>query len=323
MNKIIIFGTSGNIGQYMVDYFLNELQGEYEIIGVDIHPHTYVEKRIQFYQMDINDKQAFEQLPKENIHAVIDLIGPMPARMLGYHPEEYIQTNIIGSYNIFEYCIANHVDRILYAKSFCDILKRSEETPVLTVDMEPYFDYDNQHAVYCVSQNTAMELLKCMHAYYGIKTFIFRLPHIYLWSQNDSYSVKGVPHKMMHRIIIDNAMEGKPVEVWGDASRKKDMVYVKDLCQMFFKACFVERDYGFYNVGTGIGTSLLEQIEGMIEVFGPEGRKSEMIMCPEKPNAPQYIMDIKEAKEELGYSPQYSYIEMLKDMKKEYELGRF
>ena len=162
-----------------------------------------------------------------------------------------------------------------------------------------------------------------MHAYYGIKTFIFRLPHIYLWSKNDSYSVKGVPHKMMHRIIIDNAIEGKTVEVWGDSSRKKDMVYVKDLCQMFYKACFVNRDYGFYNVGTGIGISLLEQIKGIVEVFGSEGKKSPIVMCPEKANAPQYIMDIKEAREELGYSPQYNYIEMLKDMKKEYESGRF
>ena len=114
--KIIIFGTSGNIGQYMVDYFLNKLPEEYEVIGVDIQSHPYVETRIKSYKLDINDKQAFQMLPTDNIYAVIDLIGPMPARMLGYHPEEYIQTNIMGSYNIFEYCISNHIDRILYAK---------------------------------------------------------------------------------------------------------------------------------------------------------------------------------------------------------------
>ena len=50
---------------------------------------------------------------------------------------------------------------------------------------------------------------------------------------------------------------------------------------------------------------------------------SGIIFCPEKPNAPQYIMDIKEAVEELGYEPKYSYIEMLEDMRKERELGRF
>ena len=86
---------------------------------------------------------------------------------------------------------------------------------------------------------------------------------------------------------------------------------------MMYKALFVDREYGHYNVGTGVGTTLLDQIQGMIDVFGEEGRKSKLIMCPEKGNAPQYIMDITPAREELGYEPQYDYISMLTDMKKE------
>ncbi len=48
-----------------------------------------------------------------------------------------------------------------------------------------------------------------------------------------------------------------------------------------------------------------------------------MIFCPEKPNAPQYIMDISEAIEELDYHPSYSYLDMLIDMKKEMKNNRF
>ena len=88
---------------------------------------------------------------------------------------------------------------------------------------------------------------------------------------------------------------------------------------MLYKALFVNRECGYYNVGTGIGTSLLNQIKGIIEVFSPEESKSDLIMCPNKPNAPQYIMDITPAREELGYEPQYDYISMLNDMKKEME----
>ena len=100
------------------------------------------------------------------------------------------------------------------------------------------------------------------------------------------------------------------------------MVYVKDFCQMLYLACLSERDYGHFNVGTGIGTSLLDQIAGMIEVFG-DNRKSEIVFRPDKPNAPQYIMDISNARAELGYEPRYSYIEMLRDMKLEREMHRF
>jgi UDP-glucose 4-epimerase len=127
---------------------------------------------------------------------------------------------------------------------------------------------------------------------------------------------------MMHRQLIDNATNGETIEVWGNPERQKDMVYVKDLCQMLYKACFVKREEGFYNVGTGVGTSLIDQIKGMIEVFG-EGKESRLVFCPTKPNAPQYIMNIDEAINELGYHPKYSYKEMLVDMKKERDLDRF
>ena len=119
--------------------------------------------------------------------------------------------------------------------------------------------------------------------------------------------------------LTDKALAGDTIEGWGDASRPKDMVYVKDFCQMLFKACFVERETGYYNVGTGVGTTLLEQIQGMIDVFGKEGHKSKIIMRPDMPNAPQYIMDITSAREELGYEPKYDYISMLEDFKIEME----
>lgn len=322
MEKILIFGVSGNIGQYMAYYFWERCRDKYEIVGIDTHDNCAVKKIIPTIKMDINCEDDYCKLPQKDIYAAIDLIGPMPGKMDGYNPIEYVSTNVLGSFRLFEYAVKVNANRVLYAKSFCDILKRADAQIILHVNDEPLFDYDNFHSVYSVTQNAAKDLLRCMHEFYGIKTFTFRLPHIYLWSHNDSYNVKGVPQKMMHRILIDNALEGKPMEVWGDCTRQKDMIYVKDLCQMFYKACFVDRDNGFYNVGTGIGISLLEQIEGIRDVFGGE-KKSDLIFCPEKPNAPQYIMDIKEAVEELDYHPKYSYIAMLEDMKKERELGRF
>ena len=76
---------------------------------------------------------------------------------------------------------------------------------------------------------------------------------------------------------------------------------------------------GYYNVGTGVGTSLLEQINGIVDVFGKYGNKSKITFRPDMPNAPQYIMDIEPAVKELGYIPQYDYLHMLIDFKKEME----
>jgi UDP-glucose 4-epimerase len=109
----------------------------------------------------------------------------------------------------------------------------------------------------------------------------------------------------------------------GDPILAKDIVYVKDFAQMVYKALLANNDGGIYNVGTGQVVSLEDQIKGIIEVFSPEGRKSKIIPRPEKPNARSFIMDIENAKADLGYNPQFDYINYLKDFKKEMELDRF
>lgn len=236
--------------------------------------------------------------------------------MKGYDPYKYIDVNITGTLNILEFCRRNSVDRILFAQSFGDIKNYSEIDPILTVNMPRNFSFTTDHTIYVMSKNFAVDMIENYHQMYGIKRFIFRLPTIYLYSPIDYYYVDGVKHKIGYRILIDKAISGEKIEVWGDPSRKKDMVYVKDFCQMLYKALFVEKDEGYYNVGTGIGTTLLDQIKGMVEVFGGD-KKSEIVMAPDKPNAPQYIMDITPAVNDLGYHPEYDYISMLQDFKKE------
>ena len=237
----------------------------------------------------------------------------MPARMKGYYPARYIDVNIKGTINILEYCRKVNVDRILYTQSFGDIKDYGETNLTIKVDMPRNFKFDTDHSVYVISKNAAVDIIESYHQMFGIKRFIFRLPTIYLYSEEDHYYVDGVIRKIGYRILIDNAMEGKTLEIWGDPSRVKDMVYVKDFCQMLCKALFVDRTEGYYNVGTGIGTSLEDQIKGIVKVFG---NNNEIVYKPEKPNAPQYIMDVEPAKKELGYEPKYDYISMLEDMKR-------
>lgn len=317
MKNILVLGASGDTGRYFVEYFLDNYKGtDYKIIATGTRETDYFEKiGVSYYKVDINKKEDFLKLPTD-VYAVVNLAGLMPARMKGYDPYKYIDINITGNLNVLEYCRVNKVDRILFAQSFGDIKDHAEEHLVLKADMPRKFSFTTDHTIYVMSKNFAVDMIENYYRMYGLKRFIFRLPTIYLWSPVDHYYVDGDIRKIGYRILIDKAIAGEDIEVWGDPSRVKDMVYVKDFCQMLYKAVFVDRDCGYYNVGTGVGTSLIDQINGMIEVFGDE-KKSKLIMCPEKPNAPQYIMDITPAVEELGYEPQYDYISMLKDFKAE------
>lgn len=322
MKKIIVFGASGDTGRYFIEYFNdNYRKSEYEIIATGTRKTQYFEKiGVKYYQVDITKKEEFQKLPKD-VYAVVDLAGAMPARMKGYEPQKYIDVNITGTLNILNYCKENKADRILFAQSFGDIKDYSEKQIVLHPDMERKFSFTTDHTIYVMTKNFAVDMIENYHEMYGLKRFIFRLPTIYLWSPIDNYFVDGEIRKIGYRILIDKAIAGETIEIWGDKTRKKDMVYVKDFCQMLFEALFVEQSEGYYNVGTGIGTSLDEQIRGMVEVFGKEGHRSKIIERPDMPNAPQYIMDITAAVNELGYKPKYDYISMLKDFKEEMEKG--
>ena len=318
MKKIVVFGSSGYTGQYCVRHFLDNYTGnEYQIVATGTREtDCFDQLGVSYYRVDITNKDDFSKLPKD-VYAVVDLAGAMPARMKGYNPYKYIDVNIIGNLNILEYCRTNHVDRILFAQSFGDIKDYGEENPLLTVDLPRKFSFTSDHTIYVMSKNFAVDMIENYHQMYGLKRFIFRLPTIYLYSPVDTFYVDGVQRKIGYRLLIDKARAGEPIEVWGDSSRVKDMVYVKDFCQMLYKALFVDKSCGYYNVGTGVGTSLLDQIKGMVEIFGENGRKSEIIMRPDKPNAPQYIMDITPAVKDLGYEPKYNYLEMLRDFKQE------
>lgn len=317
MKKILVIGASGDTGRYFIQYLLENKTADFDIVAAGRRSIEKVKDMgVPYIQIDITKENEFEKLPTD-IYAVVHLAGYMPARMSGYHPNKYFEVNTIGTLNILEYCRKTKVDRILYATSFGDILGNLNNDIVLKADSKRDFSYTTDHTAYVISKIAAVELIKNYREMYGLKTFIFRLPTIYLWSETDKYYVDGVERKLGYRLLIDKAIKGEKIEVFGDSTRVKDMVYVKDFCQMLYRACFVNRIEGIYNVGTGVGTSLLEIIQGMVEVFGESDNKSELIMRPDMPNTPQYIMDITEAKEQLGYEPKYDYVEMLKDMKKE------
>ena len=323
--KIIIFGASGNTGSYLTDYATKFFDlNEYEIIAVGRRKTDWFDSiGVKYYSMDVSDKEAYNQLPKDNVYAVMYLAGVLPAYMSGYDPYKYININILGALNMLEYCRENHVDRVIYTQTIADLSNYFGKVKELTPDMPRSIKMTGDHALYAISKSTAVDMIEHYHQEYGIKNFIFRLPTIYQYTNDDGYNVDGVYRKLGYRILIDKAIAGEPIEMWGNPELEKDIVYVADFSQMLCKAVLANRNTGFYNVGTGKGVSLKEQIEGIIEVFCDPEHKSEIIACPEKSDSPEYIMNIDNAIKELGYEPQYDYISYLKEFKKEMKLKRF
>jgi UDP-glucose 4-epimerase len=325
MKKVIIFGATGNTGAYLTEYCIEKLdKNEFEVIAVGRRKTDFFDRYgIKYFQVDITEKTHFDQLPKDNIYAVINLSAVLPAYMEGYKPEEYLQTNIIGAFNVLEYCRIAKADRILYPQTEGDLSGYWGKELIIKPDFPRNFKYKGDHAIYVISKNAAVDMIEHYHQTYGIKNFIFRCPTIYAYTPNQYFYVDGEKKVLAYRHLMNQAMVGEPIEMWGDPTKAKDVVYVRDFCQMLGKAITANIDSGFYNVGTGTSVTLKEQIEGIIEVFSPENKKSRIIPCPEKPNSREFIMDISNAKIDLGYEPEYYYLDYLKDFKKEMEINRF
>lgn len=327
MRKIVIIGATGNTGAYLTwDLACHATASGYEVFAAGRRETDFFDRYgVEYAQVDMADASTLASLPKSDVHAVVLLAGLLPAYMHGYSPERYVDVNARGALNVLEYCRRVDADRILYAQTISDVLGSvTPENPVI----HPYQGRDvimtGDHTVYALSKCFAVDLISHYQAQYGLKGFVFRLPTVYAFTPDKTYNVNGERRILGYRLLMDRAAAGEPLEVWGDPTRAKDVVNVKDFCQLLRKAALVEGvEGGTFNVGTGVGTTTDEWIRGIAEVFNPDGVRSEIVYRPDMPDGPSYVMDIDNARDLLGYEPQYDFIGFLRDFKEESRINRF
>lgn len=324
MKKIIIFGATGYIGVYMVDYLRGKLPEDYEIIAVGRKNLSFFsDAGIKTAIVDICREEDFAHLPTEDVYAVINLTGLLPAYLSSYDPFSYVETNIKGSLRIMEYARKNNVDRVLYTQTWSDQGGYWGKEEVLSPKLPRKLIYTGDHAFYAITKSMIVDTMEHYKQEYGVKNFIFRLPNVYLYAPLMTYYVDGKERKVAYRYMIDQATRGHDLEMWGNPDAFKDILYIKDLCKMMFLGLFAHVDGGTYNAGTGIRTTLRQQIQGIIDVFSPDPSKTNIIEVPEGASFTSFVMDIENARNELGYEPEYTYIRYLEDYKKERALKRF
>jgi nucleoside-diphosphate-sugar epimerase len=243
--------------------------------------------------------------------------------MKGYNPQEYIDAIITGTLNVLEYTRKAGAKKIVFTQSISDCFWMVKDATPIPADIWRKFPLKNDHSVYVIAKNSAVDLVEHYYNKYNIHRFILRLPTIYLYHPNPFYYVNGEKREMFYRQFIDKAIKGEPIEIWGDATKVKEIVYVKDFVQIV--ECCVKATIhgGFYNVGEEKCVSLDDQIKGIINVFSDAGNKSSIIYKPEMPDPSEFVFDISKTKRDLGYKPQFDYISSLKDIKSEMLINPF
>jgi UDP-glucose 4-epimerase len=320
--KIVVFGASGFIGTYLIDELLS--QG-YEVTASDISDvgrEYYAGKDVRYVNIDITKKHDFNRLEKQHYDAVVHLAACQPANVgeNKYDPKDYISVNVIGTLNILEFCQTNQVERIIYASSHRNTQGLWAANKAIREDDGRGIKYSGEYAMFSISESAAQDCIEHYGVQYGLRTIIFRLPPVYGYGPHTEIYKDGKPIKTGFQVFIEKAAACQPLEIWGNADIGRDIIYVKDVVSAFMKAIESTTASGLFNITSGKYLTLREQAETIAKVFWGSSEPPKIIERPEMPNGMEaFLYDISKAKRELGWSPKYSFADMLLDYKTESE----
>ena len=320
--KIIVLGATGNLGAYTA---LHLKKCGYNIIACG-HRHSdngfFNDYEIDYVSIDITKPETFTNLPNSNISAIINFAGELPSRYK-FSPNKLITTITEGTLNVLEYMRKCGCKKIIFPQTPYDIIDHYDGKTPLSADLPRSYPKTGDHAVYTIAKNAAVDLIDHYHHEYGFSRFILRFFTIYEYHPNPFHYADFKKRMMPFRMLMDRAAKSLPIEIWGDATKAKEMVYIKDFTSLVEACVKSSLDGGIYNVGNGWQVSLDEQIKGIVSVFSPKENPSKITYAPDKPDPIVNAFDITKTINELGFSPKYSYIEQLLDFKLEMEQETF
>lgn len=326
---IIVLGGTGFIGMYTIEALLKDGQeviatGRNKAIGKKIE-----EMGAKFINVDITKKEDFDKLPTEGVDGVILLAGLLPANTTAdlenkENAADYFEVNVIGTINVLEYCRKHGIKKVIGSCSYSDVFLSWSKDRQLTEEEPRNFKFTGDHAVYVISKNACNDVMEYYNQQHGMQCASFRFPPVYGVGPHGTIYVNGTPYKSGIATFIDSAKAGEPIEIWGDPTISRDIVYVKDVANAYVKALKSDKTYGLYNMTSGTKLTLEDQVKAVIDVFTID-KKSEIVYRPDKKNTtPSFWFSMEKAKRDFGFEPAYTnYYDIMVDYKKELESGRW
>lgn len=190
------------------------------------------------------------------------------------------------------------IKNIVYLSSRC-VYSNSQEVPVSENGKICPINY------YGISKHTAELLCEYYNKTFGTNIKILRLSQV-IGKDKNGYMLDS---------FTQNALNGKPLTVYGSSVGKRDYIYIKDACRAIWAALGKYNMSGIYNIGSGVGTTNEELARAVKDGFCSS---SKIEILKDKPEDTSVcFLDISKAKNELDFSPAYSLTEAFADLKKD------
>ena len=251
--KYGITGGAGFVGSHIAKHLVKK---GHEVIIVD-NLHTgkkenfsSISKNIQFYNADIRNYSDLENILK-SVDGIFHEAALTIVQESFSKPKEYHDVNVIGTENIFK--LGKKFDiRIVYASSssvYGDVKKipipeNSERNPINPYGQTKLDD----------------EFLAKKYSESGLEVIGLRYFNIFGKGQTGSYA--GVITKFMEKL----KQKTSPI-IYGDGNQLRDFIFVEDVAEADLAAMNSSVKHGFFNIGTGITTSITQLANIMIELY--------------------------------------------------------
>lgn len=268
---ILVTGAAGFIGSYLAQRLLEEVEGV-KVIGID-NMNDYYDVSLKDFRLDkLNNYSAFTFI-KGNIadkelttalfekytpQIVVNLAAQAGVRYSIINPDVYIESNLIGFFNILEACRNYPVEHLVYASS-SSVYGNNKKVPYSTDDK-----VDNPVSLYAATKESNELMAHAYSKLYDIPSTGLRFFTVYGPAGRPDMAYFGFTNKLR---------EGKTIQIFNYGNCKRDFTYVDDIVEGVMRVmqkapdCIKGEDglpvppYAVYNIGNNSPENLLEFVD--------------------------------------------------------------
>lgn len=266
MQTILVTGHAGFIGSHLVKRLFKEMQDGGTIVGID-NLNDYYDPGLKAYRLrelekaqpagikyvsvkgSIADRELVNRLFEEyRFDIVVNLAAQAGARDSVQHPDAYVESNVLGFYNILEACRRHPVKHLVYASS-SSVYGGNTKVPFSTEDK-----VDDPVSFYAATKKSNELFASCYSRLYGIPCTGLRFFTV--------YGPAGRPD-MAYFKFTDKLVRGEKIAIYNYGDCRRDFTYVDDIVEGIVRVMFRHAgpdpaSHALYNIGGGQPENLLD-----------------------------------------------------------------
>ena len=304
LTQYIITGAAGFIGFHLAKSLLEK--GE-NIIGID-NLNDYYDVNLKlarldillsypnfnFIRTDVSDANELNSIFAEyRPQIVINLAAQAGVRYSIENPQAYIDSNVVGFFNILEACRHYPVEHLIYASS-SSVYGNQQKTPFSTAD-----NVDNPISLYAATKKTNELMAHTYSHLYNIATTGLRFFTV--------YGPYGRPD-MAYFGFTGKIVRGETIKVFNNGDMLRDFTYIDDIITGIENIIHKQPQkdskglpYKVYNIGNNKPVRLMDFIETIEQALGMVANKEYLPMQPG--DVYQTFADVEELQRDFGFKP--------------------